>query len=143
MTSEERAANASLIAAAPELLEALKAFARAIISGCDFCADTGKRKDEACHHCGGRGRIVSSDIDPSDVEIARMMPEGAEILSAQMQGSTLCLWALVTVNTATPRTERKIEIIGTGNSMDSANRRFISTAQMLGGSLVWHIFERL
>jgi len=43
-----------------------------------------------------------------------MMPEGAEILTAQMQGGTLCLWA----------------------------RKYIATAQMAGGTLIWHVFER-
>jgi len=69
-----------------------------------------------------------------------MMPEGAEILSAQMQGNMLCLWALV--NPAAPNQRREIEVIGTGHPMPDAKRRYISTAQMHGGALVWHIFER-
>lgn len=42
-----------------------------------------------------------------------MMPEGADILTAQMQGVTLCLWALV--NPDAPKQRREIEVLGTGN----------------------------
>jgi hypothetical protein len=69
-----------------------------------------------------------------------MMPEGAEILSAQMQGDVLCLWALV--NQDAPKQRREIEVLGTGNPAPEAKRRYISTVQMRGGTLVWHIFER-
>ncbi len=69
-----------------------------------------------------------------------MMPEGAEILSAQMQGDSLCLWALV--NPDAPKQRREIEVLGTGNPAPDAKRRYISTTQMHGGALVWHIFER-
>lgn len=68
-----------------------------------------------------------------------MMPEGAEILSVQMQGSTFCLWALVSVDA--PKQRRVIEIIGTGNPARDIERKYISTAQMAGGLLVWHFFE--
>lgn len=68
------------------------------------------------------------------------MPQGSEILSVQMQRETLCLWAL-----AEPSLKREIHIIeiaGTGNPLPDAKRRFIGTAQMKGGTFVWHIFER-
>lgn len=76
-------------------------------------------------------------IDEQEVE----MPHGAEILSAQMQGEELCLWALV--SPACNKTSRTIEIFGTGNPITPATRKFIGTAQMFGGRLVWHVFERL
>jgi hypothetical protein len=70
-----------------------------------------------------------------------MMPEGAEILTAQIQDRTgLCLWALV--NSDAPKQRREIEVLGTGNHVPEAKRRYISTVQMVGGTLVWHIFER-
>lgn len=68
------------------------------------------------------------------------LPEGAQLLSAQMQGVTLCLWALV--NPKSPARARTIEIIGTGNPCDDVPRKYISTVQMAGGLLVWHVFER-
>lgn len=69
-----------------------------------------------------------------------MMPEGAQILTAHMQGETLCLWALV--NSQAPKQRRDIEIIGTGNPAQEANRKYIATTQMSGGALIWHVFER-
>lgn len=70
-----------------------------------------------------------------------MLPEGAEILSAQMQGETLCLWALV--NPDAPKQRREIEVLGTGNPAPEAARRYIATVQSHTSALVWHIFEKL
>ena len=70
-----------------------------------------------------------------------MMPECAEILTAQMQGGTLCLWALV--NPDAPKQRRIIEILGTGNPAPDTERKYISTAQIAGGLLIWHVFEKL
>lgn len=69
-----------------------------------------------------------------------MMPEGAEILTAQMQGGILSLWALV--NPEAPMQRRVIEILGTGNPASDVERKYIATAQMAGGLLIWHVFER-
>ena len=69
-----------------------------------------------------------------------MMPEGAQILTAQMQGETLCLWAIV--NPEATKQLRYIEVIDTGHSIDDASRRYIATVRMEGGSLIFHVFER-
>lgn len=69
-----------------------------------------------------------------------MMPEGARVLTVQMQHGELCMWALV--NPDAPKQRREIEVIGTGNPMPDAVRRYIGTAQQLGGQLIWHVFER-
>jgi len=73
-----------------------------------------------------------------------LMPEGAQILTAQIQnGCDLCLWALV--DSTAPKQRREIEIIGTGNFVTDESRRYISTVQGKGlenQSLVWHVFER-
>jgi hypothetical protein len=70
-----------------------------------------------------------------------MMPAGAQILSAQMQGDTLCLWALV--NPEGEKQWREIEVLGTGHPAPEADRRYVATTQMHGGSFVWHVFEVL
>lgn len=70
-----------------------------------------------------------------------MMPEGAEILTVQMQGAA-CLWALV--DSRNVLTDRVIEIFGTGNPMHSdmgVERRYIGTIQQ--PPFVWHVFERV
>jgi hypothetical protein len=67
------------------------------------------------------------------------MPAGADILTAQFQYGTLCLWA--TVDTDNQLTPRHIRIIGTGNPIPDHTLAFIGTAQMPTASLVWHVFE--
>lgn len=76
-------------------------------------------------------------------EQAIQMPKGAEILCAQAQRNHLCLWALV--DPAAKKDERLIVIHGTGYPVPEVHnaykRQYIGTAQMDGGSLVWHVFE--
>jgi hypothetical protein len=71
-----------------------------------------------------------------------IMPEGARILSAQVQDGQLCLWALV--DPAAVSKDRTIHIIGAGHPLyRSDSLRYISTVQTFNGVLVWHIFEEL
>jgi hypothetical protein len=79
-------------------------------------------------------------LSMSDEQVI-MLPFGARMLSAQMQGDNLCLW--VELNPEADRTEcRVIEIYGTGNPMiDGVARRHISTVQ--SGPMVWHVFENI
>lgn len=68
------------------------------------------------------------------------MPIDAEILTAQMQGDALCLWAKVEEGNTIE--ERTINVFGTGRQMsDGVDRRYIGTTQTHGGALIWHIFE--
>lgn len=67
------------------------------------------------------------------------MPIGANILTAQIQNGTLCLWA--EIDTEQVKDQRVIEIAGTGNSMrkSSTPRRYINSVQ--DGTYVWHVFD--
>lgn len=68
------------------------------------------------------------------------MPKGAKILTAQMQGEVLCLWAMV--DPAELETvERKIEVLGTGHAASDGPATYLGTAQHPFGNLVWHVFE--
>jgi hypothetical protein len=71
------------------------------------------------------------------------MPEGAKILTAQMQGRDLCLWAIVDPD-ARHHEDRHIQIVGTGHLIegleDAKQFSYIASVQM--GALVWHVFER-
>jgi len=72
------------------------------------------------------------------------MPADAQILSVQMQGQKLCIWALVTPTL--PMVDRKIEVFGTGkpvSELPMAGRNFLGTVQTAGGALVWHVFEKI
>jgi len=68
------------------------------------------------------------------------MPEGAEILSVQIQAGTPCLWAMVD-----PAVESQINqftIIGTGHDIPdimARNLEYVSTFQ--DGKYVWHFFK--
>lgn len=64
------------------------------------------------------------------------IPEGAKILSVQMQRDTPCLWAMV--NTKNKLERRKIAIIGTGNPCWCPDWDFIGTIQER--VFVWHVF---
>ena len=71
-----------------------------------------------------------------------MLPVNAEILTVQMQGNTLCLWAKVdeTAHLENRREERTIEQLGTGWPLNDDKRRYLGTIQR--GPLVWHVFEK-
>lgn len=68
------------------------------------------------------------------------MPEGAEILSVEMQGTSPCMWALVRAN-ETPTERRLFRLAGTGHPInEQENLKFIGTFFMRG-VLVFHLFE--
>lgn len=84
-------------------------------------------------------RIWKYPLELGDDQIIAM-PDGAQILTVQMQGSKLCLWALVDPEPELPQRMRSIEIIGTGNPFVEAPRVYIATVQV--PPFVWHVFER-
>lgn len=74
-------------------------------------------------------------------QVGVKMPVGASILSAQMQGGQLCLWALVVPKN--PVELKTFRIIGTGHDIDSdelARLKFVGTVQ--AGALAWHVWQK-
>jgi len=67
------------------------------------------------------------------------MPNGARVLSVQMQHGDPTLWALCNPNERP--TERTFEIMGTGQPFEWCEREFVGTVQNAG--FVWHVFERV
>ena len=69
------------------------------------------------------------------------MPVFAEILTVQMQGGSLCLWAIVESDRNLE--QREFLIFGTGNPIPEqfCLHQHIGTVQVGGGVLVWHVFE--
>lgn len=65
------------------------------------------------------------------------MPLDAGVLSCQVQGGRLVLWAMV--DTDRPSFPKTIYVFGTGNPVPEVRMRFIDTVQLNG--LVWHVFE--
>jgi hypothetical protein len=71
-------------------------------------------------------------------ETSYEMPKGAQILSVQIQGKDICVWALV--DTAEKKTIRHIEMWGTGMPFNVDKKySFIGTVQY--GWLIFHVFE--
>ena len=71
-------------------------------------------------------------------EVTLEVPEGAQILSIQVQKEVPCLWAKV--NPENPKKRMKIRIYGTGHEYQEISGVFIGTFQMQGGSFVFHAF---
>ncbi len=70
-----------------------------------------------------------------------VMPEGAEILTVQLQYETACIWAVVDPEAkSVPRT---FELIGTGHDFKLQNYLYIGTFQVDGGNFIFHLFEVL
>ncbi len=67
------------------------------------------------------------------------MPHGAQVLKAECQGESPCLWAIV--DPALPVTRRRFLLFGTGHPMgeDISTLKFVDTFQQ--GPFVWHLFE--
>lgn len=70
------------------------------------------------------------------------LPQGAEILSVQIQHGIACLWALVDSDAEIEETT--LRIFGTGHPVDEGLRlEFIATIPTLGGDLIWHVFKEI
>lgn len=68
------------------------------------------------------------------------LPQGAEILSVQIQHGKPQLWALVSPQL--PTEDRRFCIVGTGWDFDADGLKFIGTFQQSGGAFVLHLFEQ-
>ena len=74
---------------------------------------------------------------------AILMPIGAKILHIDTQAALPCIWALV--NPKKQKEPRHIEIYGTGHEIECQKEKelcHLGTYQMMGGSLVFHVFEQ-
>lgn len=69
-----------------------------------------------------------------------MLPKGAKILSAGVQNETPVLWAMV--DPEAEKVPRTILLRGTGHpAREAVDARFIDTIFMVGGAIVFHVFE--
>jgi hypothetical protein len=68
------------------------------------------------------------------------MPWDAQILTVGVVNEQICLWAMVEDHGSSET--RVIRIIGTGHPIDGAELlRYIGTVQLMGGKLIFHVFE--
>mgnify|MGYP000965629744 CR=1 FL=1 len=72
-----------------------------------------------------------------------LMPKGAKILTVQVQGRSVCIWALV--NPDNELESRRFLIAGTGHAIEGSvdNLLYIGTFQITWEifPLVFHVFE--
>lgn len=66
-----------------------------------------------------------------------LAPRGAEILTAREQGDDICVW--FRCDPGAPIEKRRIEVCATGHKAPSG--RYIGSAHLSGGALVFHVFE--
>jgi len=69
------------------------------------------------------------------------LPEGAKILTAQVQYGLPTIWA--EVDTMKKQTTRKFGIIPTGGTIGYKKYHYITTLQFNGGKFVQHVYEYL
>jgi hypothetical protein len=76
---------------------------------------------------------------PVEDNFVLQMPQGAEVLSVDVQGTTPCLWALVDPDA--PKVDQHFQLRGTGHSCEGVNaEEFVGTFMVHGGNLVFHVF---
>lgn len=79
--------------------------------------------------------IYKYPLEIKDVQQVEI-PIGSNILSVQMQGEKLYLWALVAPEA--PKKAVTVKIYGTGQPVDYRNMCYIGSVQ--NGAFVWHVF---
>ena len=76
---------------------------------------------------------------PEGDDVVVEMPEGARVLSVQVQRHIPCIWALVDPEKQLEK--RRFRIYGTGQRTSLPDAPYIGTVQLLDGRLVYHLFE--
>lgn len=86
--------------------------------------------------------IYKYQLNTADI-IDIEMPIDSEILTVQAQHGKPCIWAMVDDNGKFKT--RRFEIYGTGHEIRPLEeykcRKYIGTYQLLGGGLIFHVFE--
>ena len=78
-------------------------------------------------------------VEAFDIAEVRM-PQGAKILTAQVQNGGLQVWAQC--DPEAPLVTRYIGVAGTGHPRDDLNdATYIGTVQLFTGQLVFHVFD--
>jgi hypothetical protein len=84
-------------------------------------------------------RIYKYPITPA-ARFVLDLPEGAEVLDAQVQHGVVCLWAKV--NPDLPKRQVRFALVGTGHDAPE-HADYISTFQLHGGEFVFHLFQEV
>ncbi len=79
-----------------------------------------------------------------DILVKVRMPVDTTILFVGEQNNKICIWA--EVNPEAKTEERNFEVYGTGHNIHydmGTNRKYLGTAMLYSGSLVFHVYEYL
>jgi hypothetical protein len=82
-------------------------------------------------------KIALRATDFQEIEV----PAGAEILCAREQFEQICVWFRCDPDAA--KEKRAIAIVGTGHPAPADDGRYLGTASLSGGQLMFHVFERV
>lgn len=84
----------------------------------------------------GRRTVWKFELQP---RITLLMPAGAQALHVHEQNGGVCLWALV--DPEAPKEARTFLTFGTGHEGVPEDARYVGSAHLSGGVLVFHVFE--
>lgn len=70
-----------------------------------------------------------------------MVPAGSEMLCAREQFEHICVW--YRCKPTAPFEPRSLAVVATGEPSPDADGRYLGTAILQGGNLVFHVFERV
>lgn len=68
------------------------------------------------------------------------LPIGFKVLTVQGQNNQVCIWGEVDKDAPTEKVV--FEIYGAGHDIPDSGRKYIGTAQVHEGALVWHVYQR-
>lgn len=83
--------------------------------------------------------IWKETLKPADVQEI-MVSSGAKMLCARDQNEQICVWFRCDPSKA--KVPRQIAIVGTGHPAPGSEARYLGTASLMGGHLIFHVFER-
>lgn len=83
--------------------------------------------------------IWKAILQPIDVQQI-MVPAGAEMLCAREQFDQVCVW--FRCNPSAPLAPRTLAVVGTGNPAPDGDGRYLGTASLHGGQLIFHVFDQ-
>lgn len=84
--------------------------------------------------------VWKATLQLTDVQYIKV-PVGSEMLCAREQHEEICVW--FRCDPSAPLSARAIAIVGTGNGAPGADGRYLGTASLRGGALMFHVFERV
>ena len=80
---------------------------------------------------------------PWEAEPAIEVPQGADLLCAREQNEEICVW--FRCDPKMVKEKRTLIVCGTGHptAPHAAAARYLGTASLRGGKLMFHVFEKL